>query len=116
MGKVRATKKVYKKDDFEKAVQTSFTTFVDPVVEDDNDTVEELFRLYEKLFYDIPIEGPNRSHEYLIKKSSELIQITGNTDDIQPLLDEITNLREQLLLVNQELIETQTESIENAAN
>ena len=116
MANIRAKKKVYKKDDFEKAVDTSFNTFVDPVIQEDTDTVEEFFRLYEKLFYDIPIEGPNRSHEFLIKKSSELIQITENTDDIQPLLDEITNLREQLLLINQELIETQTESIENAAN
>ena len=40
-----------------------------------------------------------------------------NEDEmIQPLLDEIAQLREQLLLTNQQLIEVQTESIENAAN
>lgn len=116
MANIRAKKKVYKKDDFKKAVDTSFSTFVEPVVEVQNDTVEELFRLYEKLFYDIQVEGQDRSHEYIIKRSSELIQITENTEDIQPLLDEITNLREQLLLANQQLIETQTETIENAAN
>ena len=107
MANVQAKKTVIKKDDFEKAVNTDFETFVDPTVEQDNDTVEELYRLYNKLFYEIPVEGLSNSHEFLVKESSKLYQLATDTDSIQPLLDEITSLREQLLLANEELLEAQ---------
>jgi len=116
MANIKVQKTVLKKDDFEKAVDTSFKTFVDPIQEEDTDTVDELFRLYDKLFYEIPIEGENNSHEYLVKESSKLVEFTSDNEEIQPLLDEISQLREQLLLVNQQLIEVQTESINNAAS
>lgn len=116
MANIQIKKTVYKKDDFEKAVDTEFSTFVDPIVVVDNDTVEELFRLYNKLFYEIPVEGDTNSHKYIINESSKLITSTEDLESIQPLLDEIAQLREQLLATNQQLIEVQTESIENAAN
>ena len=40
MANVQIKKTVYKKDDFNKAVDTEFSTFVEPEVEVDNDTVE----------------------------------------------------------------------------
>lgn len=108
MANIKVKKTVYSKDDFEKAVDRSFTSFVEDTIEEDRDTVEELFRLYEKLYYEIPIEGSLNSHEYIVKKSSILANIEKDLSDIQPLLDEITQLREQLLLANQLLIEAQT--------
>ena len=109
MANIRTKKTVYSKNEFDKAVDRSFTTFVDDVEEQDTDTVEEFFRLYDKLFYEIPIEGDNNSHEYIIKRSSTLVNIEKDLTEIRPLLDEITQLREQLLLTNQQLIEVQTE-------
>lgn len=116
MANIPVKKTVYKKDDFVKAVDTTFSTYVEPVVEVDNDTIEELFRLYNKLYFEIPVEGDTNSHRFLVNKSSELAKFVDDLQDIQPLLDEISFLREQLLLTNQQLIEVQTESIENAAN
>lgn len=107
MANIRVSKTVLSKSDFDKVVDRSFTSFIDEVEEESTDTVEELFRLYNKLFYEIPIDGENNSHKYLVEESSKLINIEKDLTDIQPLLDEITNLREQLLLVNQQLIEEQ---------
>ena len=107
MANIRAKKTVYSREDFDKAVDRSFTSFVD-IDEEEGDTIEELFRLYDKLYYEIPLNGETNSHEYLVKKSSKLVNIDKDLTEIQPLLDEITQLREQLLLANQQLIEAQT--------
>lgn len=106
-------KSVLSKDEFDKVVDSSFTTFVDPTPEEDTDTVEEFFRLYSKLYYEIPIEGATNSHQYLLQESSKLVNLEKDLTDVQPLLDEITELRERLLVVNQEKIEIQTEAIED---
>lgn len=111
MASIRVKKTVLNKDDFNKAIDRSFTSFIDETVEENTDTVEELFRLYNKLYYEIPIEGERNTHEYIVKESSKLVQLEKDIEDIQPLLDEITQLREQLLLANQQLIESQTESV-----
>ena len=116
MANIQVKKTVANKNDFDKVVDNAFTTFVDPALQEDTDTVEELFRLYDKLFYDIPVEGETNSHRYLVKESSKLVEFEKDTEDIQPLLDEISQLREQLLLVNQQLIEVQTQAITDAAN
>jgi hypothetical protein len=102
---VRVVKTVFNTDKFNKVVDTSFKTFTQPVPEEDTDTPEELFRLYEKLYYTIDVTGETNSHEYLIKKSSELVTFDRVTEDIQPLLDEIAQLRDQNLALNQQLID-----------
>jgi hypothetical protein len=102
---VRVVKTVFNTDKFNKVVDTSFKTFTQPVPEEDTDTPEELFRLYEKLYYTIDVTGETNSHEYLIKKSSELVTFDRVTEDIQPLLDEIAQLRDLNLALNQQLID-----------
>lgn len=111
---IRIQKTVVNKAEFNKVANTAFTSFIDqqPVV--DTDTVQELFRLYNKLYYEIPVDGDN-SHTFLIQESSKMVTLERDLTDIQPLLDEITELRERLLLVNQQLIEVQTEAITNGA-
>lgn len=113
---IKIQKTVLKKDEFDKVVDTSFSTFVDPQAEINTDTVEELFRLYNKLYYEIPIEGDTNSHTFLVKESSKLVDIEKDLTDVQPLLDEISELRERLLVVNQQMIEIQSEAITDAAN
>lgn len=103
-------KTVFGTDKFNKVVDTSFKTFTQPVQEEDPDTPEELFRLYEKLYYSIDVTGETDSHEYLIKKSSELVTFDRVTEDIQPLLDEIADLRQQNLALNQQVIDLETAS------
>ena len=112
MHNVRLNKKVFKKEELEKSIDSSFKTFVD-TVEVDNDTVAEFFRLYDKLFYEIPAEGPSNTHEFLIRESSKLVQLEKDDTEIQPLLDEITNLRTRLLETNVENIESMNELTED---
>lgn len=105
---IELKKTVFSTTEFNRVVDTGFKTFTQPVPEEDTDTPEELFRLYEKLYYVIDVEGEENSHQYLVKKSSELLTFDKVTEDIQPLLDEITQLREQLLLANQQIIDLET--------
>lgn len=106
---INIQKTVYSTTEFGKVVDTTFKTFTQPVPAQDPDTPDELFRLYEKLYYVIDIKGETNSHEYLIKKSSELVTFDAVTQDIQPLLDEIAQLREQNLALNQQLLTLQTQ-------
>tara|TARA_B110000285_G_scaffold218186_1_gene267363 strand:+ start:341 stop:694 length:354 start_codon:yes stop_codon:yes gene_type:complete len=112
---IRIKKTVVSKSDFSKVVDNSFKTFVTEEPTVDTDTVEEFFRLYSKLFYEIPIEGEDDSHTYLIQESSKLVSVDKDLSNIQPLLDEISDLRERLLQVNQEMIELQVETITDGA-
>ena len=105
---IQVQKTVFNSTTFNKVVDTSFRTFVQPEVAADTDTAEELFRLYDKLYYDIDVNGPDNSHEYLVQKSSELLNYNATTEDIQPLLDEIAQLREQLLIANQQILTLET--------
>jgi len=104
---IRIKKKVYVKKDFDKVIDRSFNTFVDETQEDVI-SIEEFFALYDDLFFDIPVKGATQSHEYLLEKSSTLLEIEEDTQDIQPLLDEIATLREQILEYQQQLIEANT--------
>jgi hypothetical protein len=105
--RIRIQKEVYRSDQFNNLVDRQFSTFTKPTVEVDTDTVEEFFRLYDKLYYSIPLEGDNNSHQYLLQKSSELVDFEKTTDDIQPLLDEIAQLRQQNLELNQQIFEAE---------
>ncbi len=105
---INIQKTVFSTVDFNKVIDSTFKTFTQPVPEEDPDTPEELFRLYEKLYYEIDITGEENSHEYLVKKSSELLTFDRVTEDIQPLLDEIAQLREENLALNQQILDLET--------
>lgn len=105
---INIQKTVFNSTEFGRIVNRNFTTFTQPIPEEDTDTVDELFRLYEKLYFTIDLIGETNSHQYLIEKSSELVNFERNTEDIQPLLDEISQLREQLLQANQQILELET--------
>lgn len=105
---IQLQKTVFGKVDFSKVVDTSFKTFTQPIPEEDPDTSEELFRLYDKLYYSIDLEGEDNSHRYLVNKSSQLLNFDAVTEDIQPLLDEIAQLREENLALAQQILTLET--------
>jgi hypothetical protein len=105
---IQLQKTVFGKVDFSKVVDTSFKTFTQPILEEDLDTSEELFRLYDKLYYSIDLEGDANSHRYLVNKSSQLLNFDAVTEDIQPLLDEIAQLREENLALSQQVLTLET--------
>jgi hypothetical protein len=105
---VKVAKVVYDSREFSRVVAREFTTFTQPIPEVDRDTPEELFRLYEKLYYIIDVEGITDSHEYLVRKSTELTGFVETTQEIQPLLDEIADLRQELLEANRRIDELET--------
>lgn len=101
--KVQVRKTVYDNTGLSKIVDREFRAFADPTDIQDTDTIQELFRLYDKLFLDIPVEGETDSHNYLVQRSSELLNVDLDNQAIQPLLDEIAELRQELLEANQEI-------------
>ena len=105
---IQIQRTVLNKDKYRKVIDTSFSTFTQPVQEEAQNTVEEFFRLYEELYYVIDVQGEDNSHEYLARRSSELADFSKSTEEIQPLLDEISQLREQLLQANQQILALET--------
>ena len=104
---VRIKKQVFVKKDFDKVVDRSFKSFVDSV-EEEQLTVEQFFILYDELFFEIPVLGETASHQHLIERSSTLLEVEQDNQDIQPLLDEIAVLREQILELQTQLVEGNT--------
>ena len=109
MAEINIQKTVFNRSEFERVVDRNFKTFVPPVELVDTDTVAELFRLYNKLFLEIPLRNSNSSHEYLIRRSSELVDLDETDDQLQPLLDEIANLRAQLVDANEDVLRLELE-------
>jgi len=105
----------FNKSEFNKLVNTDFEEFtiptLDPTFFDINlAEVEDFFTLYEKYFYQINKFGDVNSHEYIIKKSKEYIgfdesQLQAESLEYLALLDEIYDLREELLEVQLEKYE-----------
>jgi len=107
--KIQIQKESYRSNQYSNLVDREFKTFKKPEITIDTDTVEEFFRLYDKLYFNIPLEGETNSHQYLLQKSSELVDFEKTTDDIQPLLEEIAQLRQQLLEANQQIFDLENQ-------
>lgn len=104
MSQIPIEKKVFGKD-FSKVVDIEFHQLL-PRTEDTNKetTTDEFFELYEELFYQIPKEGESHSHRYILTRTVEHLGVKLADDvDVQALLDEITNLRQELLDANKAL-------------
>jgi hypothetical protein len=52
----------------------------------------------------LPVSGSINSHTYLVAKSGEYVGAEQVNQDIQLLLDEITNLRQENLKLNQDIL------------
>ena len=115
-------RQAFDKEAFNQTVDTSFTqlgvTEVDLSFFDPNlATVGDFFSIYNNLFFLIPKTGPN-SHTTLIDESSDYTNYLPNQAEIQALLDEITELREQnlQLIVDMGNVFAANEEIESLAD
>ena len=99
--------KILNKDQYQKVIDTSFAQNITPTPIEDTITVDQFFRLYDNLFYDIPTTGDTNSHTYLVKTSGEQVGAEVVNEEIQVLLDEITSLQEENLNLNKQIIELQ---------
>ncbi len=109
MEKISLKKQAYAKEQFINTIDTNFTQLANTLPTNAAPTqvsIDQFFQEYQDLFYIIPKFGNTNSHEYLIKTSQEYIG-SSNTiadDTIQALIDEITQLREENLTLQQQLI------------
>jgi hypothetical protein len=112
---IKLTKQVYDKNQYQKVIDTSFTQLVQPataVTESTLPSVDQFFDFYNQLFFDIPKFGETNSHEYLIKTSQEYIGTSALVnDELQALIDEITELRQENLDLQQQLLSSITPSV-----
>ena len=103
------TKLVYDKNQYQKVIDTTFTQLVQPASQATGSalpTVNEFFDYYNQLFFDIPKFGETNSHEYLVKTSEDYIGSSNIlNDEIQALIDEVTELRQENLDLQQRLIQ-----------
>ena len=107
---VDLTKTVYEKNQYQKVIDTSFTQLVQPPALSPTasflPSIDEFFSYYEELFFDIPKFGETNSHEYLVKTSEDYIGSSNIlNDEIQALIDEVTELRQENLDLQQRLIQ-----------
>lgn len=93
---------------YDKVLDTEFKTFItNPTV--NTITLEEFFQNYNDLFYQIPKEGDSNSHTYILNQTLQYLDLKlANDQEIQLLLEEITNLRRQLLLDAEVIAQKQT--------
>jgi hypothetical protein len=69
-------------------------------------TLDDFFQIYENLFIQIPKEGDINSHRYMMNRAAEYLGVKlADETDIQALLNEITTLRNDLLVSNKTLAE-----------
>jgi len=109
---IKLTKQVYDKNQYQKVIDTSFTQLVQPTAISTGSalpTVSQFFDYYNQLFFDIPKFGETNSHEYLIKTSTEYIGASSVvSDEIQALINEVTELRQENLDLQQQLLSSIT--------
>ena len=109
---VTFAKQVYNKGQYSKVIDTSFKQLGVKTIQQQiaaKPTVEQLFEMYNELFYEIPETG-NNSHTYLIEKSSEYVNYEQNLDEIIALQAEIAQLRMDLLESQIQVTELQTQT------
>lgn len=100
----------YNTSTYNNIVDSSFQQFTPITPVQNVISVDEFFTIYNQIFYDIPTEGNINSHAFLVKNSGEYINAESTNQDIQLLLNEINDLRSELLTANQQLLNLQISS------
>ena len=104
---LKLNKAVFGKVSYPQIVDTELKQLVQPEeVTPDLEplTVAQFFEEYNRLFFDIPQNGEISSHRELVTRSSSYVGMTDQSAEMQALIDEISNLRIQLLSAQQEVI------------
>jgi hypothetical protein len=99
MSQIPVQKTVFNKDIYTRVINTQFSQLISQEAEEETPsfTVDDFFELYDQLFYQIPREGETNSHQYILQREANYLDVSINQDDVQALLDEITSLRQQVL-------------------
>jgi hypothetical protein len=103
----------YNKSQFGQVVNNQFTQFTTTPTASIALTIDvnQFFQAYENLFFQIPKVGDTKSHQYLVNKSSEYIGENAMSDEVQALLEEITQLRQENVDLQRQVITVQTEAV-----
>lgn len=103
MANVDLVKQIYGLNTYTKAIDTRFTELITPIIVDTNTaiSVDDFFRYYDELFFNIPVDGNINSHVYLVERSQQYIGGSVIDAEKQALIEEINSLRQQLLDLNQ---------------
>ena len=104
---LKLNKAVFGKVSYPQIVDTEFRQLVQPneVTPDlEPITVIQFFEEYNRLFFDIPQNGEVGSHRELVTRSSSYVGMTDQSGEMQALIDEISELRIQLLTAQQEVV------------
>ena len=107
---VKLNKQVFGKVTYPKVIDIEFPQVVkaeEVLALEEPMPVAEFFAEYDRLFFDIPQKGAG-SHDELVKRSSAYIGVTGQSEQVTGLLDEINSLRSQLFSAQQELVNLST--------
>ena len=117
MENVNLNRQVFNKQKFNETVDTTFSEL--GVQEQDLSffdlnlaTVDDFFILYNKLFFEIPKEGAINSHTFLVKESGDYVGSQQINDEIQALLQEISDVREENLELRKDNIKLITDNSE----
>jgi len=99
-------RRVFGKQTYSKVIDTSFKELV-PITQNNEQfkTVQYFFQLYDDIFYEIPPVGETNSHEQIIKRSSDYVGIEARSADVDALIEEINDLRREVLEANRTIIE-----------
>ena len=99
---VKLDRQVFGKGTYPRVIDTNFRQFIVPSpFPTPGISIEDFFTAYDDLFYQIPIEGNVNSHKYLIQKSTDYVGALQQSSEVQALLAEINQLRQEVNDANQ---------------
>lgn len=105
--KLELKKVGFGKNTYPKVINTQFSQLIQSEVDSDEVgfvTPEEFFQIYDDRFYELPIDG-EYSHKELIRRSSEYVGVESTSEEVELLLNEINELRMELLENQRALLE-----------
>ncbi len=108
----------YNRAQFTKAVNTSFTEF--GVTGEPEESIASqvdintFFEAYDILFLEIPKQGETQSHQYLANRSGEYAGGEDINAEIQALTAEVTDLREENIALQQQIVQLATKTAADA--
>ena len=108
----------YNRTQFTKAVNTSFTEFgvtgePEPSIVSQVD-INTFFEAYDTLFLEIPKQGGTQSHQYLANRSGEYAGGEDINAEIEALTAEVTDLREDNIALQQQIVQITTKTAADA--
>ena len=105
---------VFERNQYKNTINTNFTELgaITPITPTQQGyTVYDFFNDYQRLYGDIPDEGEFNSKSYLTQRSGEYVYDEAITQTINELTLELLELLTELINKQQELVETQINSV-----